>query len=157
MFKNKYYLYILIFLLFDISTKQFALIFLNEFESKAFIPFIDLYLTYNSGIAFGFLDFDQRSLSNLLTIIGICIVIYIAKLLYEENDKSKKFAFSMIIGGALGNILDRIPDGYVTDFLHLKVNEFSFFIFNPADALISIGAITLISLELFKQDYVNKS
>jgi signal peptidase II len=43
----------------------------------------------------------------------------------------------MIIGGALGNILDRIPDGYVTDFLHLKVNEFSFFIFNPADALIS--------------------
>jgi len=157
LFKNKYYLYILIFLLFDISTKQFALIFLNEFESKAFIPSIDLYLTYNSGIAFGFLDFDQRSLSNLLTIIGICIVIYIAKLLYEENDKSKKFALSMIIGGALGNILDRIPDGYVTDFLHLKVNEFSFFIFNPADALISIGAITLISLELFKQDYVNKS
>jgi signal peptidase II len=71
--------------------------------------------------------------------------------------RSKKFALSMIIGGALGNILDRIPDGYVTDFLHLKVNEFSFFIFNPADALISIGAITLISLELFKQDYVNKS
>ena len=68
MFKNKYYLCILIFLLFDISTKQLALIYLNEFESKSFIPFIDLYLTYNSGIAFGFLDLGHRALSNLLTI-----------------------------------------------------------------------------------------
>jgi signal peptidase II len=63
----------------------------------------------------------------------------------------------MIIGGALGNILDRIPDGYVTDFLHLNVNKFSFFIFNPADAFISIGAILLIYLELFKRDHVSKS
>ena len=63
----------------------------------------------------------------------------------------------MIIGGALGNILDRIPDGYVTDFLHLNVNNFSFFIFNPADAFISIGAILLIYLELFKRDHVSKS
>ena len=157
MFKNKYYLYIIIFLLFDISAKQFALTFLNEFESKSFIPFIDLYLTFNSGIAFGFLDFGQRSLSNLLTILGIGIVIYIFILHKKEDDSSKKFALSMIIGGALGNILDRIPDGYVTDFLHLNVNNFSFFIFNPADAFISIGAILLIYLELFKRDHVSKS
>ena len=82
----------------DILAKQFALTFLNEFESKSFIPFIDLYLTFNSGIAFGFLDFGQRSLSNLLTILGIGIVIYIFILLREEDNSLKKFALSMIIG-----------------------------------------------------------
>jgi signal peptidase II len=157
LFKNKYYLYILIFLLFDILTKQLALIYLNEFESKSFIPFIDLYLTYNSGIAFGFLDLGHRLLSNLLTIVGICIVIYIFMLLNKESESSKKLALSMIIGGALGNIFDRIPDGYVTDFFHLKTNEFSFFIFNPADAFITTGAVILIYLELFKRDHVSKS
>ena len=92
-----------------------------------------------------------------MTIIGIFIVIYIFVLLKKEEDTSKKFALSMIIGGALGNILDRIPDGYVTDFLYLNTTNFSFFIFNPADAFISIGAILLIYFELFKSEHVNKS
>jgi signal peptidase II len=157
LFSNKYYLYIVIFILIDIFAKQFALSHLNEFEIQSFIPFVDLYLTFNSGIAFGFLDFDTRLLSNVLTIIGIFIVIYIFVLLKKEEDTSKKFALSMIIGGALGNILDRIPDGYVTDFLYLNTTKFSFFIFNPADAFISIGAILLIYFELFKSEHVNKS
>ena len=78
-------------------------------------------------------------------------------LLNNENESFKKLALSMITGGALGNIFDRIPDGYVTDFLHLKIYEFSFFIFNPADAFITIGAVTLIYLELFQRDHVSKS
>ena len=106
MFKNKYYLCILIFLLFDILTKQLALIYLNEFESKSFIPFIDLYLTYNSGIAFGFLDFGHRALSNLLTIVGICIVIYIFMLLNNENESFKKLALSNIPMGKLATESD---------------------------------------------------
>ena len=72
-------------------------------------------------------------------------------LLKNENDNTKKLALSIIIGGALGNIFDRLPDGYVTDFLHLKINNFSF-IFNIADASITIGAVLLIYLELFKKD-----
>ena len=86
MFSNKYYLYIVIFILIDIFAKQFALSHLNEFEIQSFIPFVDLYLTFNSGIAFGFLDFDTRLLSNVLTIIGIFIVIYIFVLLKKEED-----------------------------------------------------------------------
>ncbi len=50
----------------------------------------------------------------------------------------------LIVGGALGNILDRAGDGAVTDFLHFYINNFSFFIFNPADAFIIIGALLLI-------------
>lgn len=153
LFKNKYFFYILIFIVFDLFSKYLALSYLNRLTPTEFIPFIDFYLTFNSGIAFGFLDLGSRLMSSLLTFVGILIVIYMLVLLKNENDNTKKLALSIIIGGALGNILDRIPDGYVTDFLHLKINNFSFFIFNIADASITIGAVLLIYLELFKKDH----
>ena len=152
MFKSKYFLYILICIVLDLLSKHLALNYLNYSTPIEFIPFVDFYLTFNSGIAFGFLDLGSRTMSNMLTLAGILIVVYMLVLLKNENDNTKKLALSIIIGGALGNILDRLPDGYVTDFLHLKINNFSFFIFNIADASITIGAVLLIYLELFKKD-----
>ena len=55
---------------------------------------------------------------------------------------------SLIIAGALGNIIDRTIDGKVTDFLHLEISNFSFFILNLADAFITLGAILIIYFEL---------
>jgi signal peptidase II len=152
LFKSKYFLYILICIVLDLLSKHLALNYLNHSTPIEFIPFIDFYLTFNSGVAFGFLDLGSRVMSNMLTFAGILIVVYILVLLKNENDSTKKLALSIIIGGALGNIFDRLPDGYVTDFLHLKINNFSFFIFNIADASITIGAVLLIYLELFKKD-----
>ena len=152
MFKSKYFLYILIFIVLDLFSKHLALTYLNHSMPIEFIPFIDFYLTFNSGIAFGFLDLGSRVMSNMLTLAGILIVVYMLVLLKNENDNTKKLALSIIIGGALGNIFDRLPDGYVTDFLHLKINNFSFFIFNIADASITIGAVLLIYLELLRKD-----
>ena len=154
MFKSKYFLYILIFIVLDLFSKHLALNYLSHSSPIEFIPIIDFYLTFNSGIAFGFLDLGSRVMSNILTFVGILIVVYMLVLLKNENDNTKKLALSIIIGGALGNIFDRLPDGYVTDFLHLKINNFSFFIFNIADASITIGAVLLIYLELFKKDNV---
>ena len=152
MFKSKYFLYILIFIVLDLFSKHLALNYLSHSTPIEFIPIIDFYLTFNSGIAFGFLDLGSRVMSNILTFVGILIVVYMLVLLKNENDNTKKLALSIIIGGALGNIFDRLPDGYVTDFLHLKINNFSFFIFNIADASITIGAVLLIYLELFKKE-----
>ena len=152
MFKSKYFLYILIFIVIDLFSKHLALTFLNHSTPIEFIPIIDFYLTFNSGVAFGFLDLGSRVMSNILTFVGILIVVYMLVLLKNENDNTKKLALSIIIGGALGNIFDRLPDGYVTDFLHLKINNFSFFIFNIADASITIGAVLLIYLELFNKE-----
>ena len=152
MFKSKYFLYILIFIVLDLFSKHLALAYLNHSTPIEFIPFIDFYLTFNSGVAFGFLDLGSRVMSNILTLVGILIVAYMLVLLKNENESTKKLALSIIIGGALGNIFDRLLDGYVTDFLHLKINNFSFFIFNIADASITIGAVLLIYLELFKKD-----
>ena len=152
MFKSKYFLYILIFIVLDLFSKHLALNYLSHSTPIEFIPIIDFYLTFNSGIAFGFLDLGSRVMSNILTFAGILIVVYMLVLLKNENDNTKKLALSIIIGGALGNIFDRLPDGYVTDFLHLKINNFSFFIFNIADASITIGAVLLIYLELFNKE-----
>ena len=155
LFKYRFYLYILILLFLDIVSKQLALNSLDRGMSVSFIPFIDLFLTFNSGVAFGFLDFGERIYSNILMLIGIFIVIYLLYLLNEETNLSKKLALSFISGGALGNIIDRAPDGDVTDFLHLNINNYSFFIFNFADASISLGAILIIYLEIFKKDHGN--
>ena len=69
-------------------------------------------------------------------------------MLIQEKVQIAKLALSLIIAGALGNIVDRIVDGRVTDFLHLEIANFSFFIFNLADAFITLGAILIIYFEL---------
>ena len=152
MFKKRFYITIFFLFILDTYTKQLALQFLEQDISRDFLPFIDLYLTYNSGVAFGFLDLGEKSVSNILTFVGFLITIYLFKLIKEESNHKKQFSLSIICGGAIGNIADRFMDGYVTDFLHLKINDFSFFVFNFADASITIGAISLIYLEFFKKD-----
>ena len=83
-----------------------------------------------------------------LLVVGAIIVSYILYLAVKETSYKKTLGFSIIAGGALGNIIDRAINGFVTDFLHLKINNFSFFIFNMADAFITIGAILIIYFEL---------
>ena len=70
------------------------------------------------------------------------------KIILDEKDNLKKKSFLLIIAGALGNFIDRLPDGVVTDFLHFKPFDFSLFIFNFADAYITLGAIIFIFSEL---------
>lgn len=154
LFKKRFIAIIFLLLALDIITKQFALQELLEGISYNFIPFIDLYLTFNSGIAFGFLDLGDRFVSNALTLVGVLIATYIFYLIKNEEDNLKQISLSIILGGAIGNILDRSMDGLVTDFLHLKIADFSFFIFNIADASITVGAIFLIYLEFFKKNHI---
>ena len=118
MFKKRFYITIFFLFILDTYTKQLALQFLAQGISRDFLPFIDLYLTYNSGVAFGFLD-----VSNILTFVGFLITLYLFKLIKDESDYRKQFSLSFICGGAIGNIADRFMDGYVTDFLHLKIND----------------------------------
>ena len=133
----------------DLWTKNIAVSSLSlGSPEEFFLPFIDLLLLYNSGIAFGVLDNNNQFQTYGLLIIGIIIVSYILYLAFKETSYKKMLGFSIIAGGALGNIIDRAINGHVTDFLHLKINNFSFFIFNMADAFITIGAILIIYFEL---------
>ena len=117
-----------------------------------FIPFIELLLIYNSGIAFGIFDNRGDLASNILLILTILITIYLLWMIAYETKDRNKIALSFISSGAIGNVLDRINDGSVTDFLHLKIYNYSFFIFNLADAFITIGATIIIYFEF--KDYL---
>mgnify|MGYP000046306881 CR=1 FL=1 len=86
LFKKRFFVTIASIFVLDIVTKQYALRGLIEGASYEFLPFIDLYLTFNSGVAFGFLDIGNRVISNILTLIGILIVIYVFKLIKNEGE-----------------------------------------------------------------------
>ena len=68
-------------------------------------------------------------------------------MIIKETRYRYKIAMSFIVSGAIGNVLDRINDGSVTDFLHLKIYNYSLFVFNLADAFITIGAVLIIYFE----------
>ena len=150
--------YFVIFLLIaiDLAAKYLAKEYLSFGEAVSLIPILDLLLVFNSGIAFSILDFNNSFLSFGLSLIGLLIVAYLHSLYTNEESSINRFSLILIISGALGNILDRLPDGVVTDFLFVHIGNTSFFIFNFADAFISIGAALFFLME-FKKFLQNRS
>ena len=150
--------YFVIFLLIaiDLVSKYLAEEYLSFGQGVPLIPILDLLLVFNSGIAFSILDLNNSSLSFGLSLIGLMIVAYLHSLYKNEESLINRFSLILIISGALGNILDRLPDGVVTDFLFFHIGNTSFFIFNFADAFISIGA-ALFFLTEFKKFLQNRS
>ena len=113
------------------------------FESK----FLNINLVWNEGIAFGLLSFDKDHLYNLLTILIIVLIIIIFFMILK-NRGFKKYSLLMVLGGALGNLYDRIYFKAVPDFIDFHVGNFHWFIFNVSDIFITLGVLFLISLEL---------
>ncbi len=149
LYKIKFFLLIGFLIFIDFYSKNLAIESLVYGQSlETFIPFIDLLLIYNSGIAFGIFDNGSVFTSYILLILTLLISLYLIWMIINESEVNKKIALSIITAGAFGNILDRINDGQVTDFLHLEILNFSFFIFNLADAFITIGAILIIYFEI---------
>ncbi|MGI4775943.1 MAG: signal peptidase II [Janthinobacterium lividum] len=99
---------------------------------------------WNHGISFGYLgDFHQYS-SMILAFINFMVVIYLWNIFAKSKSLVSSIGYSSIIGGALGNIIDRLTRGAVFDFIHFHYDELSFPIFNLADIFISIGSFLLI-------------
>ena len=111
-------------------------------------PFLNIILVWNSGIGFGLLQFDENIIYNLITVLIVIVNIIIIYLLFN-SEKLHKILFSMILGGSLGNLYDRIYYNSVPDFIDLNYNGYHWFVFNVADIFISLGIIALIFLELF--------
>ena len=112
------------------------------FSSK----FLNIVLVWNEGIAFGLFSFDENYLYNILTII-ILLIIFIIFFMMIRSIGIKKYSLLMILGGALGNIYDRIFYRAVPDFIDFHISNFHWFIFNFADIFITIGVIFMIILE----------
>tara|TARA_B110000444_G_scaffold251806_1_gene280189 strand:+ start:750 stop:1250 length:501 start_codon:yes stop_codon:yes gene_type:complete len=110
--------------------------------------YLNLYLIWNNGIAFGFLSFDNSTVYNLITIIIMIIIFIIILLINKARDKTVYFLL-FILGGALGNLFDRIYYSSVPDFIDFHIKGFHWFIFNVADIFVSIGVLCLILVEIF--------
>ena len=115
------------------------------FSSK----FLNITLIWNEGIAFGLLSFDRMYFYNILTlIIGIIILVLI--IMARNSNGLKRYSLSVIIGGAIGNLLDRIVFSAVPDFIDFHIGNFHWFIFNVSDIFITLGIISLIIIELLE-------
>ena len=121
---------------------------ISDFNDRAYYinNYINFDLIWNIGIGFGFLSTVSNVFYNLITII-IGIVITILVYISVKSEKLDKLAYSIIIGGALGNFYDRIVYNAVPDFIDLHYNNFHWFIFNVADIFITIGIFIFIFKE----------
>ena len=140
--------FILSIFLFDRITKIYVINLDKKFIGSEIFSskYLNIILIWNEGIAFGFLSFDQENLYNLLTILIILIIFFILVMVLKSSGL-KKLALVMILGGALGNVFDRILYKSVPDFIDFHVGEFHWFIFNIADIFITIGVFSMILFE----------
>ncbi len=142
---------LLVFLIFLLDRlSKIYVIYLDKkfFGSEIFSSkFLNIYLIWNEGIAFGLFSFTENTFYNFLTII-IFIIILIIFFMLVKSRGLQKYSLLMILGGATGNLYDRIVNKAVPDFIDLHVGNFHWFIFNLADVFITIGVILMIILEI---------
>jgi signal peptidase II len=111
-------------------------------------PYLNFYLIWNKGIAFGLFSFDKTSIYYIITSI-IVIISLIVLIMMLRSDGFKKYSLLFVFGGSIGNLFDRLYYSAVPDFIDLHINDFHWFIFNVADIFITIGIICLIFGEVF--------
>tara|TARA_B100000886_G_scaffold253231_2_gene179013 strand:+ start:456 stop:923 length:468 start_codon:yes stop_codon:yes gene_type:complete len=147
--KENYLFLILILFLFaiDRSVKIGIINFLENKNSLFINDYLNLVLVFNTGIGFGLFSLNAGIYYNVLTIF-ISIVILVLLFFMINSNLKEKFFFSFIIGGAIGNLYDRIIFKAVPDFIDFHIQEFHWFTFNIADIFISIGIIFMILNEI---------
>ena len=112
------------------------------FSSK----YLNISLIWNEGIAFGLLSMSDSKLYNFISILISMIILVIIFMIFRAEG-IKKYALLMILGGAIGNLYDRIIFGAVPDFIDFHIGDFHWFIFNFADVFITVGVFFMILIE----------
>ena len=130
----------------DQATKQIAESQLVPHQPVNLLPYFDWYLTYNTGAAFSLLadagGWQRWLFTGIAIVISIVIVQWLRNLPREETLTA--LSLSLILGGAIGNLIDRILLGHVIDYIQVWLGSYPFPAFNLADAAISVGAVLLI-------------
>ena len=147
---------------FFINSFLVLLIFLIDRLSKIYVIYLDkkflgseifsskylnINLIWNDGIAFGLFSFEKSNLYNFLTLIIIAIIFLII-FMTAKAEGIRKYSLLMILGGAIGNVFDRLFNRAVPDFIDFHIGNFHWFIFNIADVFITIGVIFMILIEI---------
>ena len=157
---KKLLIYVLIVLVIFALDRFSKLFILNILEDKDKVDiyinsFLSLYLVWNKGIGFGLFSFNDTTAYNLITLIILFINAIIVYLIFVEEGL-KIYFLLIILGGSLGNFVDRLYYKAVPDFIDINYNGYHWFIFNVADIFITLGIICLILAELLNYKSSNE-
>jgi len=139
--------------LFDRATKMYLINLQTTGTDIDFyiFPFLNFYLVRNTGIGFGLVSLETNIFYHILTVI-ITIVNLVLIFFLLKAKGIYTYLIALIIGGALGNLFDRIYYYAVPDFIDIHLGNFHWFIFNVADIFITVGIIGLMFTELLKKE-----
>ena len=157
--KNLLNHFIIIFLIFIID--RISKVYLLNLQENGIdvdlyiLPFLNIFLVWNTGIGFGLFSTEPNIFYHLLTFIIAIINLVLIILLFNLNDLRKYF-ISMILGGSFGNLFDRIYYQAVPDFIDMHYGDFHWFVFNVADIFITLGIICLIIVEIILNNKKNE-
>ncbi len=153
--RSFYFLLILVLLIADQLTKAIVFQKIAFLSSQSIIPgFFNLTHIHNRGAIFGFFSQSESQLLHIVlmlaTLVALALVVYYF-FMTPPTEKLAIISLSLILAGALGNLIDRVFRGYVIDFLDLYVNKWHWPSFNVADSCVTIGAFLLVFVVFFKR------
>lgn len=130
----------------DQASKWLAVVYLSGRPPVKIMPGFDLQLAYNTGAAFGALNNAGGWQNGFFIVVAVAVSLFLVYSLYRLSPEQRQIAFSyaLVIGGALGNVFDRVRQGYVVDFIHWFYKSYDWPNFNLADSAIFIGAVLLV-------------
>ncbi len=143
------YSFVIILITFGIDrlSKTYVIGLIQSQEREIFLyDFLNLTLNWNTGIAFGLLSSSANLLYHLVSALILLIIVYLIYLMVI-SDNVGKIIISLIIGGALGNLYDRLTYFAVPDFIDFHIKDFHWFTFNAADVFISLGIFGMVIKE----------
>ena len=113
--------------------------------------YLNFYLIWNKGIAFGLFSFDQNLIYNFVTLI-IVVISFVIIILVIKTNGIERYSFTLVFGGAISNLYDRIYYKAVPDFIDFHIAEYHWFVFNMADIFITLGIASIILTEVLKKN-----
>jgi len=129
----------------DQMTKYFAIAYINPYDSFKILPFLHLVLITNKGAAFGMFKSMGSSFFIAASAVAIIFVIYLS-----IKGKENRLGLSLILGGTIGNLTDRLLYGRVVDFIDLSIGRYHWPAFNIADSALSVGVMIILLTHLLK-------
>lgn len=143
----------------DLASKYWVMTSMQLHETRALLPWLNLFYTHNYGAAFSFLADKGGWQRWLFAAIAVFIAVALTCMMYRSRAEQRliNIAYAMVIGGALGNLFDRAWHGFVVDFIDFYVGNWHFATFNIADCGICVGAALVVLDGFLPQRHVAQS
>lgn len=137
---------------FDLLSKKYVYLYLNKMDGYLRInEFLNFVIVYNHGIVFGIFN-ESRFFSKTIILFNAVILFYLfTYLINDSRTNLYKIGISFIIGGGLGNLIEKIISGHVFDFIDFHISSYHWYVFNVADTFVCLGIFVLFLSEVIEK------